>query len=43
MNGGDIVMDTLTLNTVREFIDCTSGVIIIVYFIMSIIYLLKKW
>lgn len=41
MNGGDIVMDTL--NTVREFIDCTSGVIIIVYFIMSIIYLLKKW
>ena len=42
-NGGDIVMDTLTLNMVREITGCVASVIIIVYFIMSIIHLVKKW
>nr|DAJ01030.1 MAG TPA: hypothetical protein [Caudoviricetes sp.]DAV67389.1 MAG TPA: hypothetical protein [Caudoviricetes sp.] len=37
------MIDILTLKTVQEAISCTAGVLIIVYFVMSIIHLIKKW
>nr|DAZ33684.1 MAG TPA: hypothetical protein [Caudoviricetes sp.] len=37
------MIDILALKTVQEVISCTAGVLIIVYFVMSIIHLIKKW